>query len=357
MYLQVQKNPIIIYPIKSIFTAAINQLCSKEKVCDMNATNATVLPVVILMVDEKYHADDQVNYDEPLELSQMVHRRSGMAFLDCASSLIGALDESTMQYTNGRRTSSSKQQSKSLKDLFDDLGVDFCTIRYRKRSLERRGALSALHHPPFDPLGGGSATEPPATTASPSPEICHALDKKDNDHSFATKEEVTIIEYSDPLSCEGDSARMTYTLSNGVVGREETNFGPPKRVLNTSADDGSTVGTNSMPSNTLRLLKRASFPDVGNSRRNLESSLCRASSERILQNNRRNKCLSLELMSQHLRRTTSFFGFFAKQEIDDENRREGGEEVNVLLESMNRNDSRNLSNLNGPFYRQQNLEL
>jgi len=260
-------------------------------------------------------------------LHQMVCRRSTTAFLQGSSIRDGVID------ANG---TGSKQKSKTLKDLLDDLEVDTCAIRYRRRSLERRSALSTLYHPHFDPLGDDVGAIGSSTTVSPLSETRHALEKEINHYSLTTKEDLINMEKSNLPSRERESVRMAVKVTNGV----KANFRLPKRISNTLSDHVSITGT------TLHLRKRASIFVVVNSMLNLES-LRRVSPEIFQRKKRDSDSISSEPMSQRLRRTTSFLRFYAKQEDADVVRREGmerGKEVNVLLQTMRRNDSRNLLN-------------
>ena len=274
---------------------------------------------------------------------QMVSRRSTIAaFLKGPLGQNGAMYASLSRYTN---CTGNKQKSQTLKDLFEDLEVDTCAIRYRRRSLERRPALSTLHHPHFDPPGDGVGAIDSSTTARVPPETRHALEKEIN-HFLTADEDLIIMETSNLLTRKGESARMAEKGTSGV----KANFGLTKRISDTS-DEGSIAGKNAMPSRTLHLFKGASFSGVGNSMWNPES-LRKVSSENNLQNSRRNNRFSsglimLSQLSQRLRQTTSFLSFYSKKEEGDEIQREGikgGEEVNVLLQTMRRNDSRNLLN-------------
>jgi hypothetical protein len=135
---------------------------------------------------------DLTDHNEvPRGMVEMMWRRSAMTFIEGTSSTNAGVNNS-LRYTT--------RNKKSLKDLFADLEVDTGAIRYRRRSLERRSALSTLSHPPFNVLDCGDSIDYPPLV-SPT-ESCQAQ-KKESEPFLASALGTPLIHPPfDSLDCE-----------------------------------------------------------------------------------------------------------------------------------------------------------
>jgi hypothetical protein len=294
---------------------------------------------------------DHDEANEPREMVEMMRRRSAMTFIEGTSSTNDGSNDS-LRYTT--KNYAGTVGKKSLKDLFADLEVDTGAIRYRRRSLNRRSALSTLRypsvdsldcedsndypplvspaeschaqkkesetllrsalstlrHPPFDLLDCEDSNDYPPLV-SPA-ESCYAQ-KKESEPFLTTEKEVLIMKSLNRLRYEKEKARIAEQKSKDS-GERRSDLVLPTQV---SANRQLTEGKKPKSFISLHFNKRP-FRRVGNSLLSInqkQDSLCKVSSTtEPQQNKRRNSVLSLDSslslapISQRLRQTASFLG-------------------------------------------------
>jgi hypothetical protein len=156
--------------------------------CAINPTRQSLTNTI----DSTDH--DEAN--EPREMVEMMRRRSAMTFIEGTSSTNDGSNDS-LRYTT--KNYAGTVGKKSLKDLFADLEVDTGAIRYRRRSLNRRSALSTLSHPPFDSLDCEDSIDSPPLI-SPA-ESCRAQ-KKESEPLLTSALSTLRYPSVDSLDCE-----------------------------------------------------------------------------------------------------------------------------------------------------------
>jgi len=287
------------------------------------------------------------------------------------------------------------KRSKSLKDLFEDLDVkteDRC-IRYRRRSMERRSALSMVSHPPFETKLENDWDYDEAED----PDL-DAVSVEERDHSLTDGEKVLILRSLSAglLGIQEDRSRGALWNSFspegtgtskgvGLIGPTRSSFRASKRGSSLS-----NLGTVSSKDHTRDIMvqKRSTFVSshmlkrgklinegIGSIQRNPEV-LRRVSFVEDTKKGTSGSVMQVEKLLEPVSntifgRTTSFLGRFnAGEELKETNTLRGigdtqsnttsrrtsflglfkagnqGEEQeeNVLLESMTKRDSVNLVN-------------
>jgi len=288
------------------------------------------------------------------------------------------------------------KRSKSLKDLFEDLDVkteDRC-IRYRRRSMERRSALSMVSHPPFETKLENDGDDDEAED----PDL-DAVSVEERDHSLTDGEKVLILRSLSAglLGIQEDRSRGALWNSFspegtgtskgvGLIGPTRSSFRASKRGSSLS-----NLGTVSSKDHTRdimvqkrstsvssHMLKRGKLINegIGSIQRNPEV-LRRVSFVEDTKKGTRGSVMQVEKLLEPVSntifgRTTSFLGRFnAGEELKETNASLRGigdtqsntmsrrtsflglfkagnqgeeQEENVLLESMTKRDSMNLVN-------------
>ena len=344
-------------------------------------------PADITTSQDFAQSDEIVN--DVVAPSQKMCRRSAMALLEGADEVDGV---------SRRKQISNSGKSKSLKDLFEDLDVEtnIC-IRYRRRSIERRSALSMLIHPPFETI-----LENDDADQAEDPDPDELLAERRN--NFLTAEEkLSILRKVRSAGLLDRQEKMSIgALQNsvfpegteiatgaGLVGPTRSSFIVSKGVSSlsdlgakSSYDHARDIMVQKRTSFvSLRMLKRGKLINegIGSVLRNPES-LHRVS---VVEDKKKRTTggvmqveKQLELLSNTIRRTTTFLGIFnaAGEEPEDTNtlrrsgdtqsntigrttsflglfkvgkpeeKQEEDHEKNVLLENMKEKDSINLVN-------------
>jgi len=285
------------------------------------------------------------------------------------------------------------KRTKSLKDLFEDLDVktDRC-IRYKRRSMERRSALSMVSHPPFETKLSGDDDE------AEDPDL-DAVSVEERDHcSLTDGEKVLILRSAGLLGIQDESSRGALWNSVSpegtgipkgvglIVPTRTSSLRASKRGSSLSDLVGRTISSKNH-TRDIMVQKRRSFVSshmlkrgklinegIGSIRRNPEVLRRVSFVEDTKDEKTRGSVIQveklLEPVSNTIRRTTSFLDRFnAEEELKETNtlRRIGDtqcntisrttasflslfkagnpgeeQEENVLLESMTKRDSMNL---------------